>query len=192
MLGRVRGIIGGTFDPPHLAHLAAAESAFRQLDLERVAFVPAGMPWQKSERGVSAAHHRWAMTELVVDGIGYFFADDREIHRDGPTYSIDTLDQVDGDDVVFVIGADTAVGIPTWHRWREVLERARFAVVPRRGVTEADVRSVLPAATWVDMPELDISGTDLRRRAADGASLRFLVPDPVWNYVRSERLYTHA
>jgi len=82
-----RALLGGTFDPPHLAHLVAGEAAYRNLGVDVVTFMPAGRPWQKSGNDVTAAEHRWAMTELAVEGVGYFEADDREVHRDGWTYT---------------------------------------------------------------------------------------------------------
>ena len=95
-----RGILGGTFDPPHLAHLVAGEAAWRQLGLEVVTFIPAGAPWQKQGRQVTEAAHRWEMTRLAVAGVDYFEADDREILRRGPTYTVDTLAQFPDDDLV--------------------------------------------------------------------------------------------
>ena len=87
-----RGILGGTFDPPHLAHLVAAEAAFQQLDLDVVTFMPAGAPWQKAGRSVSDAGHRWQMTLAATDDVDYIVADDREVTRDGWTYTIETLE----------------------------------------------------------------------------------------------------
>ena len=96
MLAKVRsGLLGGTFDPPHIAHLLAGEVAYRQLGLDRVIFIPAGSPWQKAGRRVSSASHRWVMSHLAVEGVDYFEADDREVHRDGWTYTADTLDTFD-------------------------------------------------------------------------------------------------
>ena len=112
-----RGILGGTFDPPHLAHLLGGEAAYRELGLDLVTFMPAGSPWQKAERDVTAASHRWEMTVLATEGVEYFEADDREVRRSGWTYTIDTLESFDdGDEVVLIVGADTAAGLPTWCR----------------------------------------------------------------------------
>jgi len=190
-----RGILGGTFDPPHLAHLVAGEAAHRQLDLDAVTFVPAGAPWQKSDRSVTEATHRWAMTELAVAGVDYFEADDREVHREGWTYTVDTLESYPaGDDLIVVLGADAARGIRTWHRSDEVLSRAEIAVVPRPGVALEDVTRSLEGARWriLDSLELGISGTQLRARVAAGRSIRFLVRDPVWWYVDEHGLYVEG
>ncbi|HEY7563791.1 MAG TPA: nicotinate (nicotinamide) nucleotide adenylyltransferase, partial [Acidimicrobiia bacterium] len=129
------GLLGGTFDPPHIAHLLAGEVAYRQLRLDRVIFMPAGSPWQKANRRVSSAHHRWEMTKLAVSGVDYFVADDREVHREGWTYTADTLDTFDPtEEVVLILGADAARGLPTWERSAEVLSRVELAIVPRPGV----------------------------------------------------------
>ncbi|HHC08904.1 MAG TPA: nicotinate (nicotinamide) nucleotide adenylyltransferase [Actinobacteria bacterium] len=185
----MRGILGGTFDPPHIAHLVAAEAAYRQLGLDRVTFLPAGAPWQKSGRRVSAPEHRWAMTRRAVAGVEYFDADDREVRRPGWTYTIDTLEEL-AERVVLVLGADAARGLPTWHRAEDVLARVEVAVVPRPGVAREEVDAVLGArASWLDVPPLEVSGTRLRSMVAAGRSVRFLVPDPVWRYIDDHGLY---
>ena len=186
-----RGILGGTFDPPHLAHLVAGEAAYRELGLDVVTFLPAGRPWQKAGLGVSAAAHRWAMTRRAVEGIGYFEADDREVARDGWTYTADTLDTFpDADDLVLVLGADAAAGLPSWQRPEAVLGRARVAVMERPGVQRETVEAAVGEVHWLDAPLLDVSGTMLRARHRAGLSIRFLVPDPVLRYIESVRLYT--
>lgn len=187
-----RAILGGTFDPPHLAHLFAGEAAFRQLDVDVVTFIPAGDPWQKADLRVTPAHHRWAMTQLAVEGVDYFEADRREIDRDGWTYTIDTLATfAAGDDLALILGSDAASALSTWHRSIDVIERATIAVMPRPGTTIEDVRTALPTARIeeLDTPSLRISGSELRRRAANGHSLRFLVGEEVWRYVEQHKLY---
>lgn len=189
-----RGILGGTFDPPHLAHLVAGEAAYRQLGLDVVTFVPAGAPWQKASQRVTDAEDRWAMTRLAVEGVAYFEADDREVHRPGWTYTIDTIDSFDAtDELCLILGADAALGLPTWHRASEVLERAHIAVAPRPGCDRAAIAAVLDgtSTTWLAGPEMLVSGTVLRAMASTGSSLRFLVPEPVWRYLEEHRLYGH-
>lgn len=185
----MRGILGGTFDPPHLAHLAAGEAAFRQLGLDVVHFVPAGTPWQKPKEEVTPEAERWEMTLRAVGGIDYFVADDCEVHRNGPTFTIDTLEQLGDERVTLILGADAAAGLPTWHRAEDVLDRVTVAVVPRPGVERAAVWRAVPGAVWLDMPELAISGTDLRRRARRGESIRFYVREAVWQYIVDRGLY---
>ena len=184
------GIIGGTFDPPHIAHMIVAEAAFRQLGLDTVWFVPAGSPWQKSGKRVTAVRHRWAMTVATTSDVPYFVADDREIRRSGSTYTIDTLASIANATPFLILGADAAARLPSWHRAGEVVEQARIAVAPRPG-TERDTveRAVRGHVLWLDMPPLDLSGTELRRLAAEGRSLRFLVREPVRRYINLHGLY---
>lgn len=184
-----RGILGGTFDPPHLAHLIAGEAAYRQLGLDLVSLIPAGAPWQKIGAEVSAASHRWEMTALACEGVEYFVADDREVNRDGWTYTIDTLEQFPGDDLVLILGADAAVRLPTWHRADEVVQRARVAVMPRAGASPEQVAAAGIEAAWLDVPEVAISGTMLRGRRRAGHSIRFFVRDAVHRYVEAHGLY---
>lgn len=185
-----RGILGGTFDPPHLAHLVAGEAAYRQLDLEVVSFIPAGAPWQKAGGEVTDALHRWEMTRLAVEGIDYLVADDREIVRRGPTYTIDTLGEFPEDELVLILGADAAANLASWHRAEEVLRRALIAVMPRPGTDREAVEVDGARMVWLDAPELDISGTALRERRAAGRSIRFLVPEAVHSYIERHHLYS--
>jgi len=186
----MRAILGGTFDPPHIAHLAAGEAAYEQLGVDTVTFLPAGRPWQKAGTGVSEARHRLSMTERAIEGVPHFTVDDREVHRDGWTYTIDTVTSIGEDDIVLIVGADSARGLPTWDRADELLDLVRIAVVPRPGVSRADVERALGGdVVWIDTPALDLSGTMLRRRAAEGRSIRFLVPESVLGYITEHELY---
>ncbi len=185
-----RGILGGTFDPPHLAHLVAGEAAFRELDLDVVTYIPAGAPWQKAGTVVSDPEHRWEMTIRAVGGVHYFEADDREITRDGRTYTADTLALFPpADEIFLVLGADAAARIPSWHRPDEVLERCRVAVMRRLGTSTREVEAAVGACHWLDTPLLDVSGTGLRQRRRAGMSIRFLVPDEVLAYIEAAGLY---
>lgn len=185
------GLLGGTFDPPHLAHLHTGEVAYRQLALDRVVFMPAGAPWQKEGRRVSAPIQRWEMTRLAIAGVDYFEPDDREVHREGWTYTADTLATFDQDvEIVLVLGADAAMGIPTWQRADEVLDRVELAVAPRAGSDRSAVAEAVGGRlVWLDMVPLELSGTLIRGRLAQGRSVRFLVPDPVWSYLTRHDLY---
>ena len=184
------GILGGTFDPIHIAHLHAGKVSLNQANLDRVLFIPAGAPWQKSDRIVTGAVHRLAMVELAISGFDGFMADDQELVRDGPTYTVDTLSTFTADEELFLIlGADSASRLNTWHRYQEVLERATILVVPRPGTDSTEVRSVLPEATFLDMSVLEISGTEIRDMAAQGQPFRFLVTGDVHSYIQREGLY---
>lgn len=184
-----RGILGGTFDPPHLAHLIAGEAAYRQLGLDVVTFLPAGSPWQKAGREVTAAAHRWEMTVLATADVAYFEPDDREVMRDGWTFTCDTLSEFPGDELFLVLGADAASRIRTWHRPDDVLRRARPVVMPRAGTTRTAVLAAGVDAIWLDVPEVGISGTMLRERCRAGGSLRFFVREGVYRYAEEHRLY---
>lgn len=165
--------------------------AYRQLGLDVVLFIPAGSPWQKAGRTVSGPEHRWEMTRLATEGIEYFQADEREVHREGWTYTADTLASFDPtDEIVLILGADAACGLPTWNRAEEVLDRATLAVAPRDGTAKERVAaSVGGGFVSLDMVELDISGTVIRERIAMGRSARFLVRDGVWRYMTGNGLY---
>ena len=198
------GIFGGTFDPIHLAHLAVAEEAAEALGLERVLFVPAGEPPHKPGRPISAASDRIAMVELAIAGNERFAIDRLEVDRVGPSYTVDTLESMRAarlgaglsDDLVLVLSAEAFLGLMTWREPRRVVELARLVVAPRDGYPEAGpefLAAHLPdpadRATFLDSPHLRLSGSELRRRAADGRSLRYLVPDAVAAYIGDHGLY---
>lgn len=185
-----RAIVGGTFDPPHLAHLLAGETAFMQLGVDEVLMMPAGSPWQKPAESVSAGEHRWAMTQLAAEGADFLVPDDREVRRDGWTFTADTLATFpETDRLVLILGADAAANLPTWQRYDEVRERAEIAVVPRLHTNRAGVEAVAGPVTWLDMPILEISGSSIRERARGGQSVRFLVRDRVYEYMVAHGLY---
>ena len=194
MLANVRtGILGGTFDPIHIAHLHAGETALFAADLDRVLFMPAGDPWQKGARELTLAAQRLEMTRLAVEGTDRFEIDAREIDRDGPTYTIDTLLTFPADEELFLIlGADAALGLPTWHRWEEIVERAGILVVPRPGNDLAAVAATVPEADILDMSALDISSTSIRDLAVSGRPYRFLVPSEVHRFIESNGIYTQV
>lgn len=184
-------VFGGTFDPPHVAHLAVGEAAYRQLDVEQVLFIPAGEPWQKHDRTVSSAAHRLEMVRLATRDVPYFGVDDRETRRPGPSYTIETVDELrsEGIEPILVLGADAAAGMHTWKRAERLVD-VQIAVVARPGIDfEAVVDGVVGHLHWLDAPSLELSGTELRDRAADGHSLRFIVPDPVVEYIVREGVY---
>jgi nicotinate-nucleotide adenylyltransferase len=185
------GILGGTFDPIHIAHLHAGECALDQARLDRVLFMPAGDPWQKQGREITRGPHRVEMTRLAVAGVEGFQVDVREATRSGPTYTIDTLATFPPDEELFlVLGADAALGLPTWHRAAEVMARVSILVAPRPGTDSTAVAAVVPAAQFLDMAVLEVSGTEIRELAAEGRPYRFLVTPPVHAYIEANHLYT--
>ena len=194
MLANVRtGILGGTFDPIHNAHLHAGDTALHAAALDRVLFMPAGEPWQKGDRSLTSAADRLEMTRLAIEGVDGFELDDREIDRDGPTYTIDTLHTFPAEEELFLIlGADAAVGLSTWDRWEAVVERAGILVVPRPGTPLKLIIETVPTAQVLDMAALDISSTSIRTMAAQGRPFRFLVPPAVHRFIESNGLYTQS
>lgn len=162
---------------------------FEQLDLTKILLMPAGDPWQKADDVLTEAGHRLAMTRLAASEAPYLLADDREILREGPTYTIDTITTMT-EPCVLILGADAAVGVPTWHRGAELIESATFAVIPRPGISAVDVDSALgDRYTWVDLPLIGISSTDIRDHVARGHSPRFLVSEAVAAYIEANDLY---
>ena len=188
------GVFGGTFDPPHLGHLALAEWAREALDLERVLFVPAGQPPHKRGRHVTPARHRLAMTRLAVRGNPAFAVSAIEAKRRGPSFTVETLRALRGRfpraELWLIVGADSLNELHTWRAPREIVALARLAVAVRPGarrVAESGRRA--PRAVRLENPGIAVSSSALRARSAAGASLRYLVPDAVAAYVRRHRLY---
>jgi nicotinate-nucleotide adenylyltransferase len=185
------GILGGTFDPIHVAHLHTAECALHQAQLDRVLIMPAGDPWQKSGRDLTPGEHRLQMCRLAVEGVEGIEVDLRELERDGPTYTVETLATFPADEELFLIlGSDSLSGIRTWERWEEVVERVTIIEAPRPGV-ERDVGADL-RAIQLDMGLLEISSTDIRRRIVAGEPYRYLVTSPVHGYIEVTSLYANA
>jgi nicotinate-nucleotide adenylyltransferase len=190
ILWLVIGILGGTFDPPHIAHLAMAQAAYDQLELDEIVFMPAGDPWQKSGYVVTPAIHRLAMTRLAASAAPYFVADDREVARDGRTYTIDTVEEL-GDECVLLVGVDALRGLRSWSRADELIDLVSFAVVDRPGFARDEVdEGVLRKCTWIEMPRIDISSSEIRSHVATGHTARFLVPEAVSAYIETNGLYT--
>ena len=191
--GERLGVFGGTFDPPHIGHLVAAISAREQLGLDRVLLVVANEPWQKTgTRPISPAEDRLAMVAAAVADVDGLEASRMELDRGGPSYTADTLrelaDNDPGGQRFLILGADAAGGLPTWERADELPALATLVLVERPGVP-----APAPPAGWsyevAQMPRLDVSSTDLRRRVLEGRSLRFLTPDAVVSCIEERRLY---
>ena len=185
-----RALLGGTFDPPHLGHLAVAQAAWEQLDVDVVTFLPAGDPWQKSDRGITPAALRCEMIAAATAGVVHFEVDSREAERAGPTYTWDTIVSFGEEATVLVLGADAAAGVGTWHRGGDLVDRIDVAVVGRPGTSRQEVEAVIPRVRWLEMPELDLSSTALRAWIGRGFSGRFLVPDAALEVIRSHSLYS--
>lgn len=189
--GRRVGLLGGTFDPPHLGHLIVAECVRVELDLAEVQFVVAGQPWMKDE--CSPADDRLRMAELAVAGLDRFTVNRTEIDRQGPTYTSETLQelsQVDPDcELYFLLGADAAQRLGEWREIERALALATFVVVTRPGYSLAPDTPMIDRVRTAEVPDIGISSTDLRRRFRDGAAVRFQVPEAVERYVYDRDLY---
>lgn len=185
------GLFGGTFDPPHIAHVVAAVQARWCLDLDRVIVVPAGDPWQKSGvTQVTAAGLRLEMTRAAFGGLAGVEVSDIEIERPGPSYTVDTVNELVGPDegVVVIVGRDTAAGLAGWDRAEELRDRVEVAWFERPGYEDHE----LPAG-WrfrpIDMPALAVSSTLVHAWRASGRLIDGLVPPAVMSIVERERLY---
>jgi nicotinate-nucleotide adenylyltransferase len=187
------GLLGGTFDPVHLGHLRAAELAREALGLEQVLFVPAGRPPHRSD-GVSAPHHRYAMVALAVEDQGAFVSSDMELRREGPSYTVDTLealhDERPGDEIVLVVGADTLPELGSWRSAERIMALCSVAVVPREGAARGSGGAAAGGRVRL-LPEagLPIAATALRQRVREGRSIRYLVPGGVADYIAKAGLY---
>ncbi len=192
MLAAVRtGILGGTFDPIHIAHLHTAECALHQLGLDRLLLIPAGDPWQKSGRDVTRGEHRLEMCRLATSDSKGIEIDVREMERDGPTYTVETLATFPADEELYLIlGSDSLAGIETWHRWTEVVDRVTLVEAPRMGTARGS--GAAHGAVDLDMGLLEVSSTDIRGRVAEGRPYRYLVTEPVYEYIEATNLYAET
>lgn len=207
------GLFGGTFDPVHAGHLRLATEMREALGLERVVFLPAGQPWQRTGGPVATGAHRAEMLRLALAPEPAFQLDTRELAREGPTYTADTLAEFRRElgpatPIVFLCGSDAIASVHTWARWESLLTLAHFAVAGRAGDDAAAIASRLPPSfrerlrepapalagpaggvIALPMTPLAISSTDIRARVARGRSARWLAPDPVLDYIHRHALY---
>jgi nicotinate-nucleotide adenylyltransferase len=190
--------MGGTFDPIHVGHLVTAEAARSAFELDEVRFVPTGQPWMKADRAVTAAEHRYLMTVIATASNPSFSVSRIEVDRQGPTYTVETLQQLvreaDGEvELFFITGADAMLEILQWKDPGEVLALAHVIAATRPGFDlarfEADARTSHPRVSVMDIPALAISSTDIRRRVAEGQPIRYLVPEGVESYIHKSGLY---
>lgn len=196
-LRRAIGLMGGTFDPVHVGHLAIAEEARDALGLERILFVPAGIPPHKPAGEVTATHHRVAMVALAIEDNEAFELSRIEADRPGPSYTVDTVESLAGDaDVTVILSVETFLELPTWHEPERLFAAASVAVVPREGYPSPDpdwLSTTFPGrevrVRYLDGPRLGQSSTDIRARVATGRSIRYLVPPAVAEYIAANGLY---
>lgn len=181
------GIFGGSFDPVHLGHLILAEAALEELDLDRIIFIPAGIsPFKQDRPPGASAEQRLAMLRLAVAREPLFSVDDRELRREGLSYTIDTVRSLMGDHpgvrFLFLIGADNLKDLPSWHSIGELMNLVDFALLDR-----GDAVTKPEYGFPIVRRRIDLSSTDIRERSAKGLSIRFMVPGEVYDY-----LMTHA
>ena len=187
------GLFGGTFDPVHTAHVALAQAALNAFALDEVRWIPTGQPWQKGW-SITDAVHREAMVRLAIEGEPRFKLDRIEIERQGPSYTLDTVQALvaaePGTEWVLIIGQDQYAGLHTWRDWPVLLGQVTLAVANRPGI----VREPDPAVQRfehkaVPLPMLDVSSTAIRDDVAAGQDYQQLVPPPVARYIESHGLY---
>ncbi len=193
------GVMGGTFDPIHHGHLVAASEVQAWFDLDEVVFVPTGDPWQKSDRLVTGAEHRYLMTVVATAANPRFNVSRVDIERGGKTYTIDTLRDLKAEmpdaELFFITGADALADIFTWRDAEELFSLAHFVGCTRPGSEmDAETLSAIPhdRVTMLEVPALAISSTDCRQRQSDGQPIWYLVPDGVVQYITKHRLYRNG
>jgi nicotinate-nucleotide adenylyltransferase len=195
------GVLGGTFDPIHSGHLIIAEEARLKLRLARVLFVPAGQPWLKTGRTISPAAHRVEMVRGAIATNPHFELSTVEVDRPGPSYSVQTiaiLQQQLGTEAAFffLVGWDSLAELPQWKEPAKLIQLCKLVAVTRPGFSRPDLKTLeasVPGVTqsfvWLDIPPVDISSSDIRKRVAQGLSIHDLVSDEVESYIKEQRLY---
>ena len=195
------GVLGGTFDPIHKGHLLLAEEARARLNLTEILFVPTGRSWLKMDNPISAAEHRVEMVRLAIADMPYFQVSTMEIERAGPSYTVDTIAelqaQLGAENVFFfILGWDNLAQLPRWREPSRLVRLCKLVVAPRPGYSrpnleelEASIPGLSQSVIFMDRPEVDIDATDIRNRAAQGLSIRHIVPEPVDEYIRQHKLY---
>ncbi len=194
------GVLGSAFNPPHLGHLALAQEALRQLDLSEVVLMPTGDAPHKRIADDPGREQRLAMTRLAAADDSRFSVSTLEVDRPGPSYTYETLELLAEErgqtELVFVMGADAAVGLGSWREPERVVELARLAVARRAGISDTEVAAVMRSlgadgrATMLEMPQFGVSSSAVRERAAGGRPLRYLVPESVARFIEEKDIYS--
>jgi nicotinate-nucleotide adenylyltransferase len=188
------GIMGGTFDPIHHGHLVAASEVADRFELDEVVFVPTGQPWQKAAEPVSSAEDRYLMTVIATASNPRFQVSRSDIDRGGPTYTVDTLRDLQEEygpkvQLFFITGADALEKILSWKDLDQMFELAHFVGVTRPGFELTDAHLPADTVSLVEVPAMAISSTDCRTRVAAGEPVWYLIPDGVVQYIAKRRLY---
>lgn len=194
------GVFGGSFDPPHHTHVRLVQAALSQAHLQALHVLPTGHPWHRANQP-SAALHRVAMAKLAFGEQPGVVVDERETRRAGPTYTLDTLRDLQREhpnvQLVLLVGSDQAAALPTWHGWKQILQLATVLVARRAGLPIFDPLSLPDSPQGarfetLELPPADTSATDIRARAARGEDISALVPTAVARYIDQHQLYRHA
>lgn len=188
------GILGGTFNPPHMGHLIAAESVCEQLQLDRMLFIPAANPPHKISEGILEPHHRLLMLEHAIRGNPRFEASDVELRRGGVSYTVDTLqtlaETLPDAQLYLLVGTDMLTEFPAWRSSDEILLRAEIVALCRPGFPLPSLPPhIRKRVIEARIPEVGISSSEIRRRVREGKSIRYLVPAEVQSYIAQHRLY---
>jgi nicotinate-nucleotide adenylyltransferase len=190
------GILGGAFNPPHIGHLVCAQEAYVQLELDRVLFVPFGDPPHRRLEQDPGPEARLEMCERAIGADDRFELSRVEVDRDGPSYTVDTLRELAGsDELVLILGGDQAANLRAWREPEEVLSLATVAAVARTGFSRDGIAVTLAGLRgaermrYFDMPRIEVSSSLIRRRASAGQPIRYLVTDPVAEYIAEHGLY---
>ncbi len=192
------GLLGGTFNPPHIGHVVCALQALHELDLDRVLFVPVHAPPHKGVEADPGVEHRVELCRRAVEGETALAVSLVDAEVPGPSYTVDTLrrlhERSPGDDLTFIVGGDMALSLPTWREPESILALAELGVAEREAVRRLDISERLSGldvqrVRFFDMPRLDISSSLIRRMVAAGRPIRYLVPAPVAAYVEEAGLY---
>lgn len=193
------GILGGTFNPPHVGHLIMAQEARDQLGLDLVVLMPVALPPHKEAEADPGPEVRLALARLAADGEEGVEVSSAEVDRGGASYTVDTLGELHErypeQELTFIVGGDMAHSLPAWREPTRVLELARLAVAERKGIGREDIAARLAPlhdgsrVTFFDMPRLDVSSSEIRRRVAEGRPVRHLVPDAIARAIADRNLY---
>jgi nicotinate-nucleotide adenylyltransferase len=196
------GILGGTFNPPHLGHLVMAQEALDQLDLDRVVLMPVAVAPHKEAHEDPGAAARVELCRLAVRGDDRLEVSTLEVQRGGASFTVDTLRELHDlepeHDLTFIVGGDMAHSLPAWREPEAILDLATLAVAEREGVRREDIARRLDPlhdgdrVVFFDMPRIDVSSSTIRRRVAEGRPIRYLVPDAVAEAIAEHDLYRTA
>jgi len=189
------GIFGGTFNPPHMGHLIVAESVREQLHLDKILFIPSARPPHKSRNSIVAATHRVEMTRRAIAENPYFELSEIEIRRKGKSYTIDTLEQLKTlypqDELFLIIGADELIDFHTWRYPDKILQFCQVVVINRPGFDISQVANdIIRKVVFAEVPNIEISSTEIREKVRLGKSIRYLVPAQIEQYILQSKIYS--